>query len=96
MSDNPGTTDPNPVDLVPGISLAPFRVACIIAFMFESLRLLVRLHLGRSVIVGPGKADLLAAVAATGSPTDPGHTMGMSYKCAWRRCSGSSPSPWSW
>ena len=34
-------------------------------------------------MVGPGKADLLAAVAATGSITAAGRTMGMSYKRAW-------------
>ena len=47
------------------------------------LRLRLRLHRGRSVMVGPGKADLLAAVAATGSITAAGRTMGMSYKRAW-------------
>lgn len=46
-------------------------------------RLRLRLHLGRSVMVGPGKADLLAAVAATGSITAAGRTMSMSYKRAW-------------
>jgi len=46
-------------------------------------RLCLRLHLGRSVMVGPGKADLLAAIAATGSITAAGRTMGMSYKRAW-------------
>ena len=34
-------------------------------------------------MVGPGKADLLAAVVATGSITAAGRTMGMSYKRAW-------------
>lgn len=34
-------------------------------------------------MVGPGKADLLAAVAATGSITAAGRAMGMSYKRAW-------------
>jgi len=51
--------------------------------MSEPPRLRLRLHLGRSVMVGPGKADLLAAVAATGSITAAGRTMGMSYKRAW-------------
>lgn len=46
-------------------------------------RLNLRLHLGRSVMVGPGKADLLAAIAATGSITAAGRSMGMSYKRAW-------------
>ncbi len=51
--------------------------------MSELPRLRLRLHLGRSVMVGPGKANLLAAVAATGSITAAGRTMGMSYKRAW-------------
>ncbi len=34
-------------------------------------------------MIGPGKADLLAAVAATGSITAAGRSMGMSYKRAW-------------
>jgi hypothetical protein len=48
-----------------------------------SPRLRFRLLLGRSVAVGPGKADLLAAVAATGSIAAAGRSMGMSYKKAW-------------
>ena len=48
---------------------------------FPQLRF--RLVLGRSIAVGPGKADLLAAVAATGSITAAGRSMGMSYKRAW-------------
>ena len=46
-------------------------------------RLRFRLALGRSIVVGPGKADLLAAIAATGSITAAGQSMGMSYKRAW-------------
>jgi molybdate transport system regulatory protein len=48
---------------------------------FPKLRF--RLVLGRSIAVGPGKADLLAAVAETGSITAAGRSMGMSYKRAW-------------
>lgn len=51
--------------------------------MCEPPSLRLRLHLGRSVMIGPGKADLLAAVAATGSITAAGRSMGMSYKRAW-------------
>jgi len=43
----------------------------------------LRLVLGRSIAVGPGKADLLTAVAATGSISAAGRSMGMSYKRAW-------------
>jgi len=39
--------------------------------------------LDRTVVVGPGKADLLAAIAATGSISAAGRSMGMSYKRAW-------------
>ena len=46
-------------------------------------RLRFRLVLGRSIAVGPGKADLLAAIAETGSITAAGQAMGMSYKRAW-------------
>ena len=46
-------------------------------------RLRFRLVLGRSIAVGPGKAELLAAIAATGSITAAGQSMGMSYKQAW-------------
>jgi molybdate transport system regulatory protein len=35
------------------------------------------------VAIGPGKADLLAAVASTGSISAAGRSMGMSYKKAW-------------
>jgi molybdate transport system regulatory protein len=49
----------------------------------DSPRLRFRLVLGRSIAVGPGKADLLAAVAETGSISAAGRAMGMSYKRAW-------------
>lgn len=46
-------------------------------------RLRFRLILGNSIAIGPGKADLLAAVAETGSISAAGRSMGMSYKKAW-------------
>jgi molybdate transport system regulatory protein len=46
-------------------------------------RLRFRLLLDRSVAIGPGKADLLAAIAETGSIAAAGRSMGMSYKKAW-------------
>jgi len=64
-------------------NLASSRPACIIRGMSEPPHLRLRLQLGRSVMIGPGKADLLAAVAATGSITAAGRSMGMSYKRAW-------------
>lgn len=54
-----------------------------IARMSVLPRLRLRLLLGQSVMIGPGKADLLAAVAATGSISAAGRIMGMSYKRAW-------------
>lgn len=49
----------------------------------DSPRLRFRLILGRSIAIGPGKADLLAAIAETGSISAAGRSMGMSYKKAW-------------
>jgi molybdate transport system regulatory protein len=46
-------------------------------------RLRFRLVLGQSIAIGPGKADLLAAIAETGSISAAGRSMGMSYKKAW-------------
>ena len=46
-------------------------------------RLCFRLVLGHSIAVGPGKADLLAALAETGSISAVARSMGMSYKKAW-------------
>jgi molybdate transport system regulatory protein len=46
-------------------------------------KLHVRLVWGSSIVVGPGKADLLTAIAETGSITAAGRAMGMSYKRAW-------------
>lgn len=43
----------------------------------------LRVVFGRSIAIGPGKADLLAAIAATGSISAAGRSMGMSYKRAW-------------
>lgn len=46
-------------------------------------RLRLRLVLGAGHRLGPGKIDLLEAVAATGSITAAGRSMGMSYRRAW-------------
>lgn len=46
-----------------------------------SLRL--RLVFGDHLVFGPGKAELLAGIAATGSISAAGRAMGMSYKRAW-------------
>jgi molybdate transport system regulatory protein len=43
----------------------------------------LRILLGASIAMGPGKADLLDAIAATGSISAAGRRMGMSYRRAW-------------
>ncbi|MBV0892318.1 LysR family transcriptional regulator [Paracoccus sp. Z118] len=43
----------------------------------------LRLYLDDKRWMGPGKADLLALIAATGSISAAGRRMGMSYKRAW-------------
>ncbi len=51
--------------------------------MANPLRFRFRLLLGRTVAVGPGKADLLTALAETGSIAAAARRMDMSYKRAW-------------
>jgi len=43
----------------------------------------LRILMGEAIAVGPGKADLLAAIAAEGSISAAARTMGMSYRRAW-------------
>ena len=45
----------------------------------------LRILLGEAIAVGPGKADLLAAIAASGSISAAARIMGMSYRRAWLR-----------
>ncbi len=47
------------------------------------LRVVLRHPVGRPVALGPGKADLLEAIAGTGSIAAAGRRLGMSYKRAW-------------
>lgn len=46
-------------------------------------RLRLRVHAGPAVAIGPGKADLLQAIAETGSLAEAARRMGMSYQRAW-------------
>lgn len=46
-------------------------------------RLRLRIHFGNGVMLGPGKADLLAFIHETGSIAAAGRRMRMSYKRAW-------------
>jgi len=43
----------------------------------------VRLMVGDEIAMGPGKADLLDAIAAAGSISAAARAMGMSYRRAW-------------
>lgn len=47
------------------------------------VRLRYRLVIGGTIAIGPGKADLLAALAESGSIAGAARAMGMSYKKAW-------------
>ncbi|MDD2877348.1 MAG: LysR family transcriptional regulator [Acidiphilium sp.] len=44
----------------------------------------IRVVLGDGLILGPGRADLLAGIRDTGSIAAAGRRMGMSYKRAWQ------------
>lgn len=43
----------------------------------------LRLRLGEDIAMGPGKADLLEAIEATGSISAAAKSLGMSYRRAW-------------
>lgn len=47
------------------------------------LRPRIRIMQGRNIAFGPGKADLLSALAETGSLNQAARRMGMSYMRAW-------------
>lgn len=49
----------------------------------HSLDLKIRLHNGADVAIGPGKADLLDAIAREGSISAAARSLGMSYRRAW-------------
>jgi molybdate transport system regulatory protein len=46
-------------------------------------KLRIRIVFGEAGMIGPGKAELLERIAATGSIAAAGRQMGMSYKRAW-------------
>jgi molybdate transport system regulatory protein len=47
------------------------------------LSLRIRVVEGKTIVMGPGRADLLAGIAERGSIAAAGRAMGMSYKRAW-------------
>jgi molybdate transport system regulatory protein len=49
----------------------------------EGLQLRLRVLRGGDIVMGPGRADLLTQIRATGSIAAAGRQMGMSYKRAW-------------
>jgi len=48
-----------------------------------TLKLKLQLYCGDEIAMGPGKADLLEAIARTGSISAAGRAIGMSYRRAW-------------
>lgn len=53
------------------------------AKLLDEARLRLRVVLGAGHRLGPGKIDLLEAIASTGSITAAGKRLGMSYRRAW-------------
>ena len=51
--------------------------------MNDRLEPRIRILLGSSIAIGPGKAALLEAIGETGSIAAAGRCMGMSYRRAW-------------
>lgn len=49
----------------------------------HSVQIRVRLYQGEEIALGPGKVDLLVAIAETGSIAAAARRMGMSYRRAW-------------
>ena len=47
------------------------------------LKLKVQLYCGDEIAIGPGKADLLAAIGESGSISAAARALGMSYRRAW-------------
>jgi len=47
------------------------------------LKLKLQLYCGDEIAIGPGKADLLEAIAREGSISAAGRALGMSYRRAW-------------
>ena len=47
------------------------------------LKLKLQLYCGDAIAMGPGKADLLEAIAREGSISAAGRALGMSYRRAW-------------
>ena len=70
MTDSPKPTRPQPAPPQPAPAVGETRLS-------------IRLYLPNGTKFGPGKADLLALIAETGSIAAAGRRLGMSYKRAW-------------
>jgi molybdate transport system regulatory protein len=62
-------------------TVAPIASAGILTGGQRELRL--RVYAGSVIVMGPGKADLLSAIDATGSISAAARELGMSYKRCW-------------
>ncbi len=51
--------------------------------MAEQLKIKVQIYCGNEIAMGPGKADLLEAIAREGSISAAGRALGMSYRRTW-------------
>ncbi len=51
--------------------------------MKTEARFRLRLRRGADIVIGPGKVELLEAIAATGSISAAARSLGMSYRRAW-------------
>jgi len=49
----------------------------------HSLKIRIRIYCGDEIAFGPGKADLLEAIAREGSISAAGRSLGMSYRRTW-------------
>ena len=49
----------------------------------QLLKIKIQIYCGDEIAMGPGKADLLDAIASTGSISAAGRAMGMSYRRTW-------------
>jgi molybdate transport system regulatory protein len=68
---------------LPGLLARPGRGRNAKKMMPDPVTLRLRLLFGDRLVFGPGKGELLAQIAETGSIAAAGRIMGMSYKRAW-------------
>lgn len=67
------------LDVCDAFSLTPFDVRCPVG----DIRLTVRIDFGSDRALGPGKIRLLEAIGETGSISQGGRALDMSYRRAW-------------